>query len=129
MEGGQRGAGVVYGVPILPITTSVLSGCGSITRYAKGLLPMLYGRHVGDCLGRVTSIYKVRGGLDARATHRDCTADVYLTGNMDVRGITGVLNRTSADMAGRCTEMLSRGVLGSVRGMGDYLSRLTVWWE
>lgn len=86
------------------------------------LLPILDGRGVGTCLGRVTSVYKVRGQLAARITHRATTAIMFLTGRIDVRGITGVLKRSGVHVARRCTGMLSASVLHSVKGIREGFS-------
>lgn len=124
MIGPHRGAGGLYGVPLLDVPGRVLRGCGSGPCYVSGkaLLPIPYGRGVGDCLGRVTSLYNVGGGLAARATQRDFTSIVTLTGGISLPGITGVLKRSSAEVARRCTGMLSRAVLGSVRRIRGRLS-------
>lgn len=90
------------------------------------LFPILYGRGVGTCLGRLTSVYNVGGALAARITERAFTA-FTLTGNISVRDITGVLNRAGIRVAHRCTHMLSHAIVHRVSRVGVSF-RFSVWY-
>lgn len=94
----------------------MLTGCGGGLPGGI-LLPILDGRGVGSCLGRVNSLYNVSGGLAFRLTHRAFTAAVALTGKMPVRAIDGVLNRAGVRAARVCTHVAGDGVDGSVRSL------------
>lgn len=114
MVAGHRGAGASIGIPLLSVPGVVLRGCGNGLP-GKGILPVVDGRGLGTCLGRVTSIYNVGGGLAFRLTHRAFTAAAALTGNMPVRAIDGVLKRAGVRAARVCTHVAGGGVDGSVR--------------
>lgn len=118
---GERGAGIASAIQLLSVPGTVLRGCGSGLP-GNGVLPIVDGRGVGSCLGRVTTVYKVRGALACRMTHRSYTASILLTGNMPVRAMSGVLNRAGVQAARVCTEVASLGMDNSVRVLTRGLS-------
>lgn len=107
----------------------VLSGCQSVTP-RKGLLPVCDGGRLGQALGHVTTVYKVRQGLIFRYKHRACTARVALSRNIPLRAIDGVLKRDHVSAARVCTGIASSGVSVSAqslrRGVTNHFS-MTVW--
>lgn len=110
----------MYGVPLLGVPQVVTRGCGGRPRYVGEniTLPIPSGRQVGDCLGRVTSMYNVGGALDARVTHRAFTY-VTVTGGISVRSVTGVLKRSSLEAAGVCTGLVSGAISRRVGVLGQ----------
>lgn len=108
------GAGASIGIPLLSVPGVVLGGCGNGLP-SNGVLPMVDGRGLGTCLGRVTSVYNVGGGLAFRLTERAFTAAAALSGNMPVRAISGVLKRAGVRAARVCTHVAGDGVNDSVR--------------
>ncbi len=96
--------------------TVVFRSTRGVTRECSCGLPAIRIRGCGGKLGLVTSVYRVSGPVRSRVKERSKTYCLLGRGRLPLSMITGVLKRTAAGVAQRCTGLVSEAIFRTITG-------------